>query len=363
MALEIDFLAVGDESKGGDAIALRFGNLNGQRSEQVVMIVDGGNKDSGERLVDHVQSRYKTELVDYVISTHPDADHISGLTNVLEGLRIGEIWMNRPINHSAAIRNALRGGRGYMLPQWLRESAEQADSVEELADKYGVPIREAFFDGQPRLSHGSYEVVILGPSEIYYDHLVEEMQKDEQQASNGGLLTKAYELGGRMVTSLLEAVDVETLDDEGETSPSNNSSVVLLVRSPDGDALLTADAGMPALDQVVNHADALGHILSTCCFQQVPHHGSKRNVGPTLLDILIGPRGVSRPKISTYVSAPKKGRPKHPSNKVTNAYKRRGAHVFTTAGTNLWFHAGPTPNRSDYGPVSPLEYDFESEDE
>ena len=37
MGFEIDLLPVGNESKGGDAIALRYGNLDGHRDEQTVI--------------------------------------------------------------------------------------------------------------------------------------------------------------------------------------------------------------------------------------------------------------------------------------------------------------------------------------
>ncbi|MBF4307570.1 MBL fold metallo-hydrolase, partial [Vibrio anguillarum] len=42
MGYEIDFLGVGEESKSGDAIALRYGNLHGHRDEQTVVVIDGG---------------------------------------------------------------------------------------------------------------------------------------------------------------------------------------------------------------------------------------------------------------------------------------------------------------------------------
>ena len=51
MAYEIDFLPVGDGSKSGDAIALRYGNLT-DSSQQTVVIIDGGYSDDGEALVE-----------------------------------------------------------------------------------------------------------------------------------------------------------------------------------------------------------------------------------------------------------------------------------------------------------------------
>src|SRR5580693_2236869 len=87
---EIDFLPVG-EGRSGDAIALRFGNLTGERKDQVVVVIDGGFKESGEKLVEHIKSYFNTDYVDTVISTHPDADHASGLSVVLETLSVGQL--------------------------------------------------------------------------------------------------------------------------------------------------------------------------------------------------------------------------------------------------------------------------------
>ena len=85
MDYEVDILAVGEESKGGDAFAIRYGNLNGARHEQTVIVIDGGYADTGTRLVDHIQTHSGTDRVDIVISTHPDRDHVTGLETVLRG--------------------------------------------------------------------------------------------------------------------------------------------------------------------------------------------------------------------------------------------------------------------------------------
>ena len=41
---EIDFRAVGEGERSGDAIVVRFGNLAGNRDQQFVMVIDGGTK-------------------------------------------------------------------------------------------------------------------------------------------------------------------------------------------------------------------------------------------------------------------------------------------------------------------------------
>lgn len=91
-ALEIDFLPVGENSKSGDAIALRFGLYEDLKwKNQKVFIIDGGDLASGEALVKHVREIYNTNIVDRVILTHPDSDHASGLRKVVEELHVRKI--------------------------------------------------------------------------------------------------------------------------------------------------------------------------------------------------------------------------------------------------------------------------------
>ena len=95
--------------------------------------------------------------------------------------------------------------------------------------------------------------------------------------------------------------------------------------------LFTADAGIPALTAAANYAAGLNIRLDDLRFMQVPHHGSKHNVGKTLLN---------RIKAGTaYVSAGANA-PKHPARKVTNALLRRGATVCVTAGKGLCHRFG-----------------------
>ena len=53
---EIDFLPVGNGDKSGDAIAVRYGYPGNYK----VMVYDGGTKESGEALVEHIRKHYGT---------------------------------------------------------------------------------------------------------------------------------------------------------------------------------------------------------------------------------------------------------------------------------------------------------------
>lgn len=97
--------------------------------------------------------------------------------------------------------------------------------------------------------------------------------------------------------------------------------------------LLTGDAGIPALTQSVGFLERVKWDFSKLKFIQVPHHGSRRNVGPTLLSKLLGPKlrteAVSK---TAFVSVANLTDDKHPSKRVMNAFRRRGAPVHATGG-------------------------------
>lgn len=355
MGYEIDFLPVGDGERSGDAIALRIGNLVGRRDEQQVWVIDGGTKESGEALVAHIKKYYGTDRVDVVVSTHPDSDHSSGLSVVLEQMsKVGVLLMHQPWNHAENIRHLFDDER--VTPSGIEERVWRAlqdiRELEKIATKEGIPIREPFSDNFK---------FVLSPSKAFYEQqlanfrcMPEAARKESMARLLEALLGKAKE-----AARALETWFQETLADPepDATSAENNSSVVLLLECDGKKLLFTADAGLPALTQAANHADALGIALTTVRLIQVPHHGSKRNVGPTILNRIVGPIKATESYDKTaFVSASKDGQPKHPAKKVVNAFKRRGANVFATQGKGLWHHSSDAPQRPGWDNATPLPF-------
>jgi hypothetical protein len=180
-----------------------------------------------------------------------------------------------------------------------------------------------------------------------------------------GLLEKALRGAEDVVRKVAEYFHIETLDDTGETSAENNSSTILLFVLGDDCLLFTADAGMPALQQAVDKLVAAGFDFNRIKFIQVPHHGSARNVGPTLLNTLIGPKLAQDTKLrSGFVSVATLQNDKHPSKRVMNAFRRRGVHILATAGgtKNHYVNAPGWPARPGWVVAPPLPFYNEVED-
>ncbi len=363
MGHEVDFLAVGDESKSGDAIALRFGNLDSNnRDEQVVVVIDGGFKESGENLVKHIKKYYKTDRVDLAILTHPDADHAAGLEVVLKELKVDCLWMHQPWNHTEDIANMFKDGRvtDKSVSEALRKSLENARLLENLANLKGIQILEPFAGLQDESGY----ITVIGPTEDYYENLLPEFQSTPESEGRYSLLAEAMTAISEFVRKIAETFDYETLDDSGETTAENNSSVILILQIDGKVLFFTGDAGIPALTEAADYLeDEIGIAHSDISFIQVPHHGSKRNVGPSILNRLVGPKLDEDKKIKTaFVSCAKNGTPKHPAKKVTNAFRRRGAPVCPTNGISILHYSGDAPNRVDYSSIVPLPFYDEVEE-
>jgi beta-lactamase superfamily II metal-dependent hydrolase len=314
MGFEIDFIHVGDKGRSGDAIAFRFGELNASPRRQTVGVIDGGTKETGALLVEHLEKHYQTDRVDYVFSTHPDGDHASGLTVVLERMKVGNLMMHLPWNHAGGIRNMLE--RAYSIGRLetaLVRALSNVDELEKLASKKGIKIYEPFSDG---LQFNDGVLRILGPDKGYYQQLLPDFRDTPERSA-------PLRRGPGIV-------------DNATTSAENNSSVILHMSNNGLDSLFTADAGIPALTRAADVADIEGKNIRSLNFIQVPHHGSRRNVGPAILNRLMGS--------TAFISVCKEGAPKHPSQSVINAFTRKGAKVYKTNGSTIC-HRHDAPDR------------------
>lgn len=358
MSYEVDILAVGDKSDSGDAITFRFGNFIQSPEDQHVIVIDGGFQDSGKKLVERIRNEYETEDVDLVISTHPDSDHISGLHVVLEELRVGQLWMHRPWYMSGSIKKLAEEGRELTtlgLSNKLKKSLESAYDLEKLAEKRGVPVVDPF----QGINAFDNRLHILGPSQELYQQLAADFEKGS-----------IFSLIGRGKRIISEVWHQDKLTEPGaeEVNPRNNSSVILLALLGNDHFLFTGDAGVVALHHAADYAVANGYdLLPNVTHYQVPHHGSKRNLGPSILDRIVGPiqqQQIQETRKTAFISAAAEGNPKHPSKRVSNALIRRGATVTATCGVNHCFRSPDIPMRPGWESVTPLGFShtFEEED-
>ncbi|MGZ4953505.1 MAG: ComEC/Rec2 family competence protein [Methylobacter sp.] len=352
---EIDFLPVGNGDKSGDAIAIRYGTPGNYK----ILVYDGGTKESGQKLVDHIKEHYKTDIIDYVVNSHPDNDHASGLSVVVEQMKVRELWMHQPWKYSKIILDYFKDGRitDKSLEERLKNKMAAAYALEQLAEEKNIPIHEPF--------RGAVigEFVVMSPEKNWYVHdLIPEFNKSPtQKIANESLVDNIFksvsEAAKQFVNWIEEKWHIESLREDVTTSAENESSVVIYGELDGHGILLTGDAGVRALNATADFAESYNISLpNTLRFIQVPHHGSRNNVSTTALDKIVGKRKAHDDGVITkraYVSASKDSTT-HPRQMVVNAFIRRGAKVVATQG-GIKNYCHNMPSRG-WGSVTPLTF-------
>lgn len=351
LCFEIDFHPVGSGSKSGDAISLRYGKLNSSTNFfQKIIVIDGGIIESGQKLVQHIKNIYNSDTVDLVINTHPDNDHCSGLREVMNDLKVKELWLHTPWNFAKDFIDLFRDGRitDSSLKERLKVGLSIAHELEQLAKEKGIPVKEPFTG----LSFDNGILQVLGPSETYYTELLAHFRSTPSPIAES-TFSKAFSTVKEAISWVAETMDIETLDESGESSAENNSSVISLFSYSGKKILFTGDAGIIALKQVIEFAKYNSIVLNNIDVLQAPHHGSKRNISPSVINALKSQ--------NAYFSCSPDGAPKHPSKKVTNAFKRRGTHTFSTKG-NILLHRHNTSSRAGYSQAIEIPFYNEVEE-
>jgi glyoxylase-like metal-dependent hydrolase (beta-lactamase superfamily II) len=82
MLCEVEFLAVGDGSRPGDAIIVRYGDPGAYQ----LMVFNGGTANCGETLVAHLKKHFGALVsLEDVVLTHSSADHAFRLARTAAG--------------------------------------------------------------------------------------------------------------------------------------------------------------------------------------------------------------------------------------------------------------------------------------
>ncbi len=339
MGFEVDFLSVGNSN--GDAICVRYGT---SELGYTIHITDGGYVETGQRIINHVNQHYGfNPFIANVVLSHQDGDHIAGLIPVVRYFDVGALWMNRPWLYAAELLGAFHGNyTAEGLRQAIRDAYPQLVELEALAIEKGIPIYETFA--------GSWigNFLVLAPSRVRYLSLIPEFDRTPESYVKPvkGIFGKLLEVA-KKVAAFFETWANEALQENpSPTSASNESCVVQLGVFDGKTVLLTADAGPMALSEAADTAARYG-FLSAPAVIQVPHHGSRRNVTPSVLDKWLGaplPEGAQTRGLAFCSVGDNK--PEYPRKRVSNAFLRRGYPVYSTRGVAWLRHHENMPTRA-----------------
>lgn len=327
---EIRFFAVGNSSKGGDAIFIR---IYDEKDQPSVIVIDGGYAENGDSIIRYMVDECKLSHIDYVINTHPDIDHISGLITLFKSdeISIGKLMMNRPWRDSNLKSSYFKDGRitDNSLNSRLKDNFKKAYELEEIAiEKIG--------EGniiRPKIGKFYLNLFyVLGPDISLYKKQLLASDKTPDTLCSGQVLTRSskYEI------EKYEGGKIEWFEGEN-TSAINETSIITAFKFPSGMFLLTGDAGKEALNAALDYYEKVSDDNRADDFvsMQLPHHGSRKNIDPSILKRINA--------ASYYISCPPDGLENgHYSRRLVNKILEMNpnARIFVTSGSWLTLSKG-----------------------
>ncbi|ERN52152.1 ComEC/Rec2 family competence protein [Alkalihalophilus marmarensis] len=182
--LQVHFIDVGQ----GDAILVKL--PNGEH-----MLVDAGDNHYGETVVNYIQNQNIASL-DYVVGTHPHADHIGGLDDVINRFLIGEVYLPNATATTQTYYDVLTAidQKGLSITR-AREGLTLLNTTvdgKNLSISMIAPIRDSYsnindYSAVIRIVYGSTSFLLTGDAE----HLSE----NDMLSSNAPLASSILKVG------------------------------------------------------------------------------------------------------------------------------------------------------------------------
>ena len=276
-------------------------------------LVDTATAEEASVVVDACR-RWAGGIIDLMVLTHPDNDHIGGVEKVISSVFVKEVLADDPQIALDAFGPKLSGA-GPAIRERLECVEKGAEVIRRLRSTRPV------HTPHPGQTFGRH-LIVLGPSDDFWASCMR------------GYVPPAVDLA-----SLLGSPSADGLDVDDDASPINQSSIVLGIETVDGKFLLPADAGQAALLSV-----GRSYNIERLKWLRVPHHGSRHNISTHLIQRM-------RPEIAVVSAAA--GDADHPHDSVIRALNAVGTRVLGTRGAQYsWWSDGML--RPGFVPARPI---------
>lgn len=133
------------------------------------MLIDASTAEYGDDIVSTVQD-LGYDKIDYLVATHPHADHIGGMAQVIESLDIGEIYMPKAVSTSKTFENFLETVSDNNLQITTATAGKMICSYSNLTAKFLAPVSDGYDDlnnysAVVKITYGDNSFLFMGDAE------------------------------------------------------------------------------------------------------------------------------------------------------------------------------------------------------
>lgn len=159
----------------GDNIVVHYLDVGQGDSEFIelpdgkCMLIDAGTAEYSQTVIDDISS-YGYSKLDYVVATHPHADHIGGMSEVIESFDIGEIYMPKVSANTKTFESLLNSVSEKGLSINTAKAGVEVYSDSELNIEFLAPVNSYYKDlnnysAVVEVSYGSNSFLFTGDAE------------------------------------------------------------------------------------------------------------------------------------------------------------------------------------------------------
>lgn len=109
------------------------------------ILIDAGTADSAGRIINYIKS-CGVERLDYVIATHPHADHIGGMAEVIKAFDIGQIYMPKVSTNTKTFERLLLTIKEKGLSVNTAKAGVSLFGVDGISACFVAPVKEKYDD-------------------------------------------------------------------------------------------------------------------------------------------------------------------------------------------------------------------------
>lgn len=164
--LEISYLDVGQ----GDSTFIIFPNGK-------TMLIDAGEAEYGEDIEEYITSK-DVERIDYLVATHPHADHIGGMAHIIESFEIGDFYMPDCTANTKTFENMLSALVDKEIKPLFAKSGQIICSDESTMCEILSPTEDTYDETNNysiviKLVCGEKKFLFMGDSEEYVEERID----------------------------------------------------------------------------------------------------------------------------------------------------------------------------------------------
>jgi beta-lactamase superfamily II metal-dependent hydrolase len=272
-------------AQDGDCLLLR---AKAEDGDPFAVLIDGGRAASYSKWKPHLNILLGSRpIIDLLVVTHIDADHIEGILKFLEdgdrNIKVSEVWYNGFDQVSSALssKEAMEAF-----------SYRQADDLSKILTDLKLPWNSTFNNGPicrelalDQMEIGPFMVRVVTPSRKKlaalagpWEALIAQARKQQSDPDPEGL----EGLG-------IDPLNVDQLaltDDKNDTAKPNGSSISLIFEAFGGRLLLAGDSHPDDLAAGLSALGASPSEPQMFVVAKVSHHGAKTNTTRVLQTLI-----------------------------------------------------------------------------